>query len=68
MSLELELELSLDLPIDTDELPRDVNEALDADDVLSASAGAAPTHRARAVAKGRADFKKCCMEGCRKSG
>jgi hypothetical protein len=59
--LELELELSLDLPMDADELPMDVDDALDADEVLSARAGAALRHNAAAVAKGRTDFKNCCM-------
>jgi hypothetical protein len=68
LSLELELELSLDLPIDADELPMEVDAALDADDVLSASAGAALRHNANAAATGRAGFRKCCMGICRKSG
>lgn len=38
-------ELLLDVPSDADELPTDVDAALDADDVLSASAGAAARQR-----------------------
>jgi len=64
LSFELELELSLDLPMDADELPMDVDDALDADEVLSAITGAAPRHNTTAVAKGRADFKNCCMGAC----
>jgi hypothetical protein len=52
--LSLALELSLDLPSDADELPTDVDDALEADDVLSASAGGAPSSKVRVIAKGNA--------------
>jgi hypothetical protein len=64
LSLELELELSLDLPIDADELPSEVNDALDADDVLSANAGAEPRQNAITAASGRAGLRRCCMKVC----
>lgn len=68
LSLELELELSLDFPIDAEELPTEVDDALDADEVMSASADAALRHNASAAARGRAVFRKYCMGACKKSG
>ncbi|MBI2753342.1 MAG: hypothetical protein HYX46_07490 [Betaproteobacteria bacterium] len=52
-------ELSLDFSMDVDELPTDADEALDADEVLSARAGSAASVNARVVASDRA----CCEIG-----
>jgi hypothetical protein len=55
-------ELLLDFSMEADELPMDVDDALDADDVLSACAARAARANASARNKGRVAFRKCCMD------
>jgi hypothetical protein len=55
-------EPSLDLPSEVDELPSEAEVELAADEVLSARAAPVARASARAVAAGRACFRKCCMK------
>ena len=61
-TLSLVDELSLDFSTEVDELPMDVDDALKADDVLSASAGAAEKTIASALTKGTTALNTCCMK------
>jgi hypothetical protein len=55
-------ELLLDFSIDADELPIDVDDALDADEVLSAQAGNAVVSDRASVAAGmKPAVNGCCM-------
>jgi hypothetical protein len=63
-----ELELSLDLPMDADALPTDVDDALDAEAVLSAVAVEALRHNARAATRGRVAFRMFCMGAWQMNG
>ena len=54
-------ELLLDFSLDADELPMDVDDALDADEVLSAQAGTATSDKASAAAEMRLAVNEGCM-------
>ncbi len=53
----------LDFSLDADELPIDVDDALDADEVLSAQAGAAVKAKVSAAAPMARVVKEWCMYG-----
>jgi hypothetical protein len=54
-------ELLLDFSMEADELPTEVDDALDADEVLSASADADARHKASVAARRRVLFRRGCM-------
>ena len=52
----------LEVSSDVDELPTDVDAALDADEVLSANAGRAASPRLKAVASDSVVLSRMCMK------
>lgn len=60
-TLSLVDELLLDFSIEADELPIEVEDALEAEEVLSAIAGSVAQPSASALNKGRAVFKNGCI-------
>ncbi len=55
------VELLLEVSSDVDELPTDVDAALEAEDVLSATAGSAARPKVRAAISGKVILRTVCM-------